>query len=256
MSFFVDAKKIILTFKGPETPPPAQENKPPTDPSREKLVKAFLLTAQVAELKDSLNKARPQKVTYFAGAPIRSFIGVSAPDFLQIEINPKHFDRLTENEKVFVYSRELEKARRGWTPMGIFRELTAEENISLDIFAAELVGKGVARTALNKLVYFLAEDIQAKTPLATSTLGPFDGFKGNAFPQWFTASGFNYNAIHGAVTAALFDTSGVPVEMFHYNDRLEYMNAESGLEPMVLDPETHADINFGNLSFTENQTVI
>lgn len=167
---------------------------------------------------------------------------------ITLEINPVHFDKLTQDEQVFIIIRELDKMRLGMVKPNEIVELTEQQNLQLDAMALEVVDANVARICLNKQVYFSSMDIHNTNPRKGILNRLMYGYNGLTCPEWVLKDELDFNLYMGAITEIMTDKAPEQLEQFHFNARLGVLNSMTGYRPTPLSPTVHEEFNIGNLS--------
>ena len=168
-----------------------------------------------------------------------------------VEINPFHFDKLSEDGKAFILLRELEKMRLGYVEPNTYVELSEEQQINLDLYASDFVTPNVARITLNQLAYYAAKDINKLNPRPGILNRLMYGYNGLTCPDWVAQNDIDFNMYIGTVTELMKDNTPEQLEKFHFNARLKVLNELSGYRPTPLSPTVHQGYDVGELSYMD-----
>ena len=237
MGFSTKAYRLLFQHKAPD--------KPRSLKHKSKLIQDLLVATVRQEAINLIAEKGEMWSVDFRGATTRIYADEQS---ITLELNPDHFDKLTQDEQIFIITRELDKMRLGMVKPNEIVELTEHQQLQLDELALEVVDSNVARICLNKQVYYAAKDIHEANPRKGILNRLMFGYNGLTCPEWVLKDELDYNLYMGAITEIMADAAPEQLERFYFNERLRVLNWITGYRPTPLSPTIHEGFNIGNLS--------
>ena len=228
MGFSTKAYRLLFQHKAPD--------KPRSLKHKSRVIQELLVATVRQEAINLISEKVEMWSVDFRGATTRIYADEQS---ITLELNPDHFDKLTQDEQIFIITRELDKMRLGMVKPNQIVELSESEQLQLDQMALEVVDANVARICLNKQVYYAAKDIHEANPRKGILNRLMHGYNGLTCPDWVLKDDLDYNLYLGAITEIMDDSAPEQLERFHFNARLRVLNSITGYRPTPLSPTVH-----------------